>query len=109
VIKEWKMNIAYFTDIQKNKNNGYRYVWSYLVNSTLLIIPKLTKMAKREVPQSDWVNGNIWGMPKLQTAPPLLKFSARVRDALLALNIGADQYYGFKTDEFRWAIIYPPP
>jgi len=103
------MNIAYFTDIQKNKNNGYRYVWSYLVTSTSLVIPKLRHVAKREVPQSDWVNGNIWGMPNVQTAPPLLKFSARVRDALLALNIGADQYYGLKRDDFRWASTYPPP
>mgnify|MGYP003129772929 CR=1 FL=1 len=103
------MNIADFTYIQINKNNGYRYVWSYLVNSTSLIIPKLSQMAKKEVPQSDWVNGNVWGMPNVQTAPPLLKFSARVRDARLGLNIGKDQYYGLNTDEFRWAIIYPPP
>ena len=42
-------------------------------------------------------------------APPLKGFFERVRDARLGLNIGADQYYGLKTDEFRWAIIYPPP
>ena len=103
------MNIAYFTDIQKNKNNGYRYVWSYLVTSTSMEIPKLTHVAKREVPQSDWVNGNHWGMPNVQTAPPLLKFSARVRDALLALNIGADLYCGFNKNGPGWAITYPPP
>ncbi len=103
------MNIAYFTDIQKNKNNGYRYVWSYLVSSTSLVVPKLKHVAKREVPQSDWVNGSIWGMPKVQTAPPLFKFSARVRDALLALNIGADLYRGFDKNGSGWASTYPPP
>ena len=92
------MNIACFAYIQINKNNGYRYVWYYLVNSTSLVIPKLSQMAKSEVPQSDWVNGNHLGMPNVQTAPPLLKFSARVRDALLALNIGADLYRCLRTD-----------
>ena len=42
-------------------------------------------------------------------APPLKGFFERVRDARLGLNIGADQYLALKTDEFRWAIIYPPP
>ena len=42
-------------------------------------------------------------------APPLLKFSARVRDALLALNIGADLYCGFNKNGPGWAITYPPP
>jgi hypothetical protein len=42
-------------------------------------------------------------------APPLKQFCERPRDARLGLNIGANQYLGLKTDEFRWAIIYPPP
>ena len=42
-------------------------------------------------------------------APPFKHFFEKKRDSRLGLNVGADQYYGFKTDEFRWAIIYPPP
>lgn len=103
------MNIADFANRWKNKNDSYKYVWSYLVNSTSLIIPKLKLIARKEVPQSDWVNGNIWGMPNVQTAPPFLKFSERVCDALLALNIGADLYRGFDKNGPGWASTYPPP
>ena len=41
--------------------------------------------------------------------PPIKRFFERVCDARLGLNIGADQYLGLKPDEFRWAIIHPPP
>tara|TARA_Y100000015_G_C2366798_1_gene77921 strand:+ start:201 stop:500 length:300 start_codon:yes stop_codon:yes gene_type:complete len=91
-----------------NKGKLFKnYTWRYLCNSRSAKIAKFKKHMRIGVFGSDWVSW-IWGSPIVALAPPSKHFG-RKRDARLGLNIGKDQYLGLKTDEFGWAIIYPPP
>jgi len=91
-----------------NKGKLAKYTWRYLYNSSSAKIAKLKQHTRTGVFGSDWVSGNSWGSPIVALAPPS-KYFGRKCDARLGLNIGADQYFGIKTDEFRWAVVYPPP
>jgi hypothetical protein len=99
------MNIAWFII---NEGKFKNYTWRHLYNSRSTKIAIFKHHTRSGVIGSDWVSGNSWGSPIVALAPPSKHFG-RKRDARLGLNIGKNQYYGLKTDEFGWAIIYPPP
>ena len=91
-----------------NKGKLFKnYTWRHLYNSRSAKIAKFKHIERSGVPQSEWCF-DLWGNTNEAMAPPS-KYFGRVRDSRLGLNIGKDQYLGLKTDEFRWAIIYPPP
>jgi len=61
----------------RSENPIYR--WGYLCTSSSALIRKFREMARKGVPQSDWVSTRSWGSPIVPIAPPK-------RDGL-ALNI----------------------
>jgi len=115
---EWKMNMDYFNRKFRGKKSG-SYTGAYLskkIGKHHRALVRFIFQSASKKTQSNIVNqiaGATWASQfkymYSPLAPPMKRFFERKRDTRLSLNIGANQYYGFKTDEFRWVIIYPPP
>jgi hypothetical protein len=118
VIIEWKMNMTFFEQkhrtkeqcsftggyLSKNVGKHHRALTRFIFQSA---IKRTQSSIVNQIAGISWANQFKFMYTK--KGPPMKCFFDRVRDARLGLKIGADQYYGLKTDEFRWAIIYPPP
>ena len=90
--------------LSKNVGKHHRALTRFIFQSA---IKRTQSSIVNQIAGISWANQFKFMYTK--KGPPRKRFFERVRDARLGLNIGADQYYGLKTDEFRWVIVYPPP